>query len=364
VQRASEVADAIQTPGAEPEPSIGYAVQPQHGPVLTQLHVPAQAAERPLRAVEGWDLGPFTHVRDLQLGSAVARLGFRFQARGGHIGDLLYANQYSDDFTGISGDGPGSDPMIAHFILSGWARFENETTAVTVKPGQVVFRDTAKPWRFWFGPGTKSRILTVPRQQVVHHPGLTGKPPAIVVADASLAEARLLDSYLDLARGLGREPLSSLGRDAGQEAGVHLLLAAVGAASAADAAGYLNVTLAAARKFIDGHLEEPNLAPQLIAGALHMSVRTLHRAFGDADDSVMAYVRRQRLRRARAQLMDSGARVADVAARWQFSDTSHFIRQFKAVYGVTPTTFMREEHKLAKDNPETRDGTPQAPRKS
>ena len=346
MQRASDVADASETPQAEP--AIGYAVRPQHGPVLTQLYVPAQDAGRPLRAIEDWDLGPFTHVRDLQLGPTVARRGFRFQARGGHIGDLLYANQYSDDFTGISGNGPGNDPMIAHFILSGWARFENETTAVTVKPGQVVFRDTAKPWRFWFGPGTKSRILTVPRRQVVHHPALTGRPPGIVVADASLAEARLLDSYLDLARGLGREPLSTLGRNAGQEAGVHLLLAAVGAASAVDAAGYLNVTLAAARKFIDGHLEDPNLAPQMIARALHMSVRTLHRAFGDADDSVMAYVRRQRLQRARTQLMDPGARVADVAARWQFSDTSHLIRQFKAAYGVTPAAFMREERRLAR----------------
>lgn len=275
----------------------------------------------------------------------MARRGFRFQARGGHIGDLLYANQYSDDFTGVSGAGPGNDPMIAHFILSGWARFENETTAVTVKPGQFVFRDTAKPWRFWFGPGTESRILTVPRRQVMHHAALTGKPPGIVVADASLAEARLLDSYLDLARGLGRGPLSGLGRSAGQEAGVHLLLAAVGAASAADATGYLNVTVAAACKFIDRHLEDPNLAPQVIAQALHMSVRTLHRAFGDADDSVMAYVRRQRLRRARAQILAPGTRVADAAERWHFSDTSHFIRQFKAAYGVTPAAFMRGERR-------------------
>lgn len=121
----------------------------------------------------------------------------------------------------------------------------------------------------------------------------------------------------------------------------------MGAANAADTAGYPNVVLAAARAFIEEHLDDPDLTPPTVAGALHVSVRTLHRTFSDADDSVMAYVRRQRLRRARAHLLQPRARVAEVAARWQFSDTSHFIRQFKTIYGVTPAAFVREERRLA-----------------
>lgn len=334
--------------GEPAEPCIGHAVQPRHGPVLTRLCVPAHDAADPARAVEEWDLGPFRHVRDLRLGSVAAHDGFRFQARGGHIGELLYADQYSDDFTGVSGNGPGNEPVIAHIILSGWARFEDRTTVVTVTPGQAVFRDTFKPWRFWFGPGTRSRIVVVPRDQVTRHAAaLLGKLPRVAVADASLAEVRLLDSYLGLARGLGGEAFSRLGRDARQEAGVQLLLAAMGAANAADIAGYPNIALAAARAFIDERLDDPDLAPPAIAGALHVSVRTLHRTFSDADDSVMAYVRRERLRRARAHLLQPRARVAEVAAHWQFSNTSHFIRQFKTVYGVTPAAFVREERRLA-----------------
>ncbi|GAA4634314.1 hypothetical protein GCM10023196_075340 [Actinoallomurus vinaceus] len=33
--------------------------------------------------------------------------------------------------------------------------------------------------------------------------------------------------------------------------------------------------------------------------------------------------------------------VAEVAARWQFADSSHFIRAFKNQYGQTPAEFAR-----------------------
>lgn len=340
-QDASHVVDGDAT--RSPDLDAGHLVAPEHGPILSELHIPPGDAVHQRRTVDKWDLGPFTHVHEVQLGRSAALKGFRFQARGGHIGELLYANQYSDEFSGISGNGPGRDPVIADFVLSGWARFENEGTEVTIGPGQVVFRDTARPWRFRYGPGTSSRILIVPREQVLRHAAFTGRPHRLLVADAALAEVRLLHSYLDLARSLGNAPFSRLGRHAGQEAGVRLLMAAMGATSAAEAGGCLNVTLANARRFIDEHLDDPNLAPATVANALHTSVRSLHRAFGEAGDSVMAYVRRQRLQCAQTQLMDPSARVSEVAARWHFSDTSHFIRQFKAAYGVTPAVFIKRE---------------------
>ncbi|MFI6621811.1 helix-turn-helix domain-containing protein [Streptomyces sp. NPDC050528] len=233
--------------------------------------------------------------------------------------------------------------MVAHFIRSGWARFENETTSVTLLPGQVVFRDTTKPWRFWFGPATRSRTVVVPRDQLVRHAVVPGKLPQIVVTDTGLAEVRLLTGFLDLARRFADDALSPLGRSVSQDVGIQLLAAAMGAARTAEAGEHTNVVLAAARRFVDEHLADPNLAPALIAQELHISLRSLHRAFEDTDDSVMVYVRRQRLRRARVELLTPGARVAGVAARWRFSDTSHFIRHFKAAYGSTPTAFIEKE---------------------
>jgi AraC family transcriptional regulator, positive regulator of tynA and feaB len=52
--------------------------------------------------------------------------------------------------------------------------------------------------------------------------------------------------------------------------------------------------------------------------------------------------RRRRLERARDELLVPGHiyTVSDVAARWQFSDASHFIRSFRHRYGETPRRFV------------------------
>ncbi|MFI1919687.1 helix-turn-helix domain-containing protein [Nocardia sp. NPDC020380] len=95
--------------------------------------------------------------------------------------------------------------------------------------------------------------------------------------------------------------------------------------------------IAAATSFTEAHLHEPDLAPAMIARALCVSVRTLHRAFATTDETLMAYVRRRRLERARDALRHA-ATVAQVAERWHFADTSHFRRAYKAQFGHPPRT--------------------------
>ncbi|MHC1559166.1 AraC family transcriptional regulator [Actinomycetospora sp. C-140] len=34
------------------------------------------------------------------------------------------------------------------------------------------------------------------------------------------------------------------------------------------------------------------------------------------------------------------ARIADIAARWQFADSRHFSRPFRAACGTTPAVFL------------------------
>jgi AraC-like DNA-binding protein len=54
---------------------------------------------------------------------------------------------------------------------------------------------------------------------------------------------------------------------------------------------------------------------------------------------VTAYIRQRRLEEARLALTAPSGRlsVSDLAAHWQFADSSHFIRAFKKLYGRTPT---------------------------
>ncbi|MEU6497881.1 helix-turn-helix domain-containing protein [Streptomyces sp. NPDC046984] len=106
-----------------------------------------------------------------------------------------------------------------------------------------------------------------------------------------------------------------------------------------------NATVQAAKNVIEKNLDRHDLSPVLIAKILGVSVRTLHRSFSDSDDSLMGFARRRRLQKAHSELvrLGSAAKVSEIAARWNFADSSHFIRQFKSAYGATPAAYLKSK---------------------
>ncbi|MFB6809982.1 helix-turn-helix domain-containing protein [Streptomyces sp. NPDC056387] len=98
----------------------------------------------------------------------------------------------------------------------------------------------------------------------------------------------------------------------------------------------------AAKDLADRHLADPELSPAMLARALNVSVRTLHRAFAAAGEQIGTYIRQRRLHEARLALAaPSPLSISELAAHWQFADSSHFTRAFKKHYGQTPTEYAR-----------------------
>jgi AraC-like DNA-binding protein len=97
--------------------------------------------------------------------------------------------------------------------------------------------------------------------------------------------------------------------------------------------------LASVVAYIDEHAED-ELSPQLLASIGCVSVRTLHASFqSKVGESPMAYVRRVRLGKVRADLLAANAehtRVADVATRWGFYHQSRFAAQYRAQFDELP----------------------------
>jgi AraC-like DNA-binding protein len=85
--------------------------------------------------------------------------------------------------------------------------------------------------------------------------------------------------------------------------------------------------------YIEARLADPGLSPPGIAAAHHISVRQLHKLFEDQPLTIAALIRRRRLERCRAELTGGGRTVSAVAARWGFSDPTHFSKLFKTTYG-------------------------------
>jgi AraC-like DNA-binding protein len=103
--------------------------------------------------------------------------------------------------------------------------------------------------------------------------------------------------------------------------------------------------LAQVSAYIREHLGDPELSPDTVAAAHHISTSYLHRLFACRDLTVAATIRTQRLDRARRDLSDP--RLADlpihrIAARWGFRDHASFTRAFRARYGIPPKALRTE----------------------
>lgn len=96
-------------------------------------------------------------------------------------------------------------------------------------------------------------------------------------------------------------------------------------------------------RYIEVHADS-ELTPEILARVAGVSVRTLHAAFQDVlGESPMAYARRIRLGRVRAELLRSDpstVRVTDVAMRWGFMHLSRFAEQYRDQFDELPSATL------------------------
>ncbi|GAA1987410.1 AraC family transcriptional regulator [Kitasatospora viridis] len=95
-----------------------------------------------------------------------------------------------------------------------------------------------------------------------------------------------------------------------------------------------------AQAFLRHNLTDPELTPDQVAAALHISRSYLYQLFRQEGTTVAGYLRRLRLEAAHRDLADPAQRttpVHTVAARWGFRHASDFTRAFRTAYGISPT---------------------------
>jgi AraC-like DNA-binding protein len=96
------------------------------------------------------------------------------------------------------------------------------------------------------------------------------------------------------------------------------------------------------QQWLQRRLGDPELSPESIAAAHHISVRYLHRLFAAEGTSVSRWVKERRLEGCRGELGDPSLvrfSVAAVAARWGMLDAAAFSRSFRAAFGLSPREY-------------------------
>jgi AraC-like DNA-binding protein len=94
------------------------------------------------------------------------------------------------------------------------------------------------------------------------------------------------------------------------------------------------------QSYILHHLSDPSLDAGTVAAAHHISTRTLHRLFQNHGLTIAAWIRRARLDRCRAELLDpafADRTVQVITRRWGFTHHAQFSRLYRAAYGESPS---------------------------
>ena len=101
--------------------------------------------------------------------------------------------------------------------------------------------------------------------------------------------------------------------------------------------------LSQARRLIVRHLQNPDLAPTMVADALGVSVRHLHMLFESAAKSFSQTVTDERLKQSRRLMRKAPERlIADIASSCGFESLATYYRVFNAAYGMAPGDFRAQ----------------------
>lgn len=266
--------------------------------------------------------------------------------------DFFVEDQYSDAVAGRTGGPVGhmADRIAAHLTIRGEWRFASARDRFTVGAGLLLVRSNEKPWDFEVDNGTKSLLLLLPAEDIRR--SLPGGQAFMVEQDTPAV--RLLLGHLHTWAGLSRS-LSPVAARSARAAGLELFRGLLNDQVVDDEEFSAALARAAMEYIEDRLLKDPDLGPSAIAASLHVSVRTLHRAFANEGASVMGYVQERRLELARAQLFSSSSTVSEIAARWHFTDSSHFIKSYRKRFGDSPTADRRLPRMAAANRLLTRD---------
>lgn len=328
------------------------------------VHVHDSATRRRPRQVLCTSTVPLSESMDFWHDAVLEQLvGMDISAEGGtyaatmrtdHLGDLRISTVECDPGAvhrapRFIARGDGHEVFVS-VLTRGLAQVEQDDRATELRPGDVAFVETIRPFRARFPQRFQLKIFAVPRNllglaeaDLKQITARSMRPETGLAALLSPFMSRLADTSESYSRSAAEQLAGST---------VDLLAAAAAQQLGAEPTslpGADRVLLQRIHRFIRWHLAEPDLTPETVARAHHISVRYLHRLFEGEGTTVSRWIRELRMQECRRELTATaaqGAGVGSVARRWGFTSTSHFGRAFRREYGTSPTEWLRHEQGL------------------
>ncbi|MBY5420071.1 helix-turn-helix domain-containing protein [Rhizobium leguminosarum bv. viciae] len=281
----------------------------------TLLHVDAHAAA---------DVSRFS--AELSLKSHLAGNFVRFKSQGHTIERshrLLHAKP--------------DERYLVSYQVSGVASVTQGDHRFQLRPGDVGIVSAARPMSLQFSDPVERIIALVPRSALEKScpwlsPGVALHLPGEKIATRILSHLLMELSTTETEIGTNEE--LALG---------HIISELVGVRPSQDPGSVRDQQLRSrVFGFLTAHIEDPELAPGMVANQIGISERSLHYVLARAGTTFRTFIITERLDRA-AEALGSPAwshnSVSDIAFRLGFQDLSHFSRRFKERFGVPPSSY-------------------------
>jgi AraC-like DNA-binding protein len=225
------------------------------------------------------------------------------------------------------------DAFLYSLQLQGEGRLSQGERSVTIRSGDGVLYDCARPFHWDFSSDLQQLVLRLPRDLFRGRVKNPDKCTALRVTGAQ-GVGRLLGTQMRLLL----DERSSINRDI--EAFVHdstldLLSGVLSDLSnqlPGPASNLQLYHLNRAYAYITEHVRQPGLSPEVIARGTGISVRYLHQLFHGTGTTVARYLQDMRLDGCARELSSLSSRahsISDLAYAWGFENSAHFSRVFR-----------------------------------
>ncbi|WNJ88251.1 helix-turn-helix domain-containing protein [Bosea sp. 685] len=217
----------------------------------------------------------------------------------------------------------------------------DQGSEMTLAPRDVGFIDASRPLRGWWGEHSESHLV-IPRDTARRLFGDLDRLNGLRLPGQSGA-GRLLGAQLRLTERLidGLDPAAAA---MAVQTMLDLIGRALGAVRRGDDLpdGRRSASpdpAEAIARYIDRHLDDPDLDVGRIAAALGLSRSSLYRSFPASEGGVARFILHRRLELCRDALLAGGpiGPLEDLATRWGFEDYGAFSRAFRRRFGLAPS---------------------------
>ncbi len=231
------------------------------------------------------------------------------------------------------------------YMLDGGAVAEQNGERTVLRGGEACLVNLGAPFRFHCPGPFRQLVLTVPTAELRRR----GTPVDELMTHALRVDSHGLGApWLAFVQGLwslvsrqGPEPLSSLLPSLLDA--IEMLMGTSPDLAAARAQSASQRLYAEAMSLIETSSHDPAFGPDTLAALLHVSRRTVFRAFAEHGTTVAEEILRCRLRRAERALRVQGGRatVEHIAYACGFRSASTFHARFQERFGVSPRRYVR-----------------------